>query len=278
MSWPTTPDGLWYQFEGDIRIPVDPETGAAMILLRPQGGIGVGIPPVAQGTPGKHATISTAINFTALEAGDVTADSASWTLITPPTDSTPGEWKLNLALHKGGKGDDGNTVWDPTDLSDTPVAGQIPAVTSGLTGFELVAQRIPEVFYPGTINNTPSGNPNYTLAQISIPARPYARRVRAGGFTVVTGEAADVRVNLLARLNGESGGNIIGRCVGIAQTERLPMDPGKPIESGTASDSYSQIAANASATVYIRCERQAGTSTYTTSASSSQFWAEVLPL
>lgn len=275
MSWPTTPDGLWYQFEGDIRIPVDPATGAAMILLRPQGGIGVGIPPVAQGTPGKHATISTAINFTALEAGDVTADSASWTLITPPTDSTPGEWKLNLALHKGGKGDDGNTVWDPTDLSDTPVAGQIPAVTSGLTGFELVAQRIPEVFYPGTVNNTASGNQNSTLAQIAIPARPYARRVLGVGHTVVTGEAADVRVDLIARLNGESGGNIIGRCPGIAQTERLVMTPGK---AAGLADAYDTIAANASATVYIRCERQAGTSTYTTSASSTLCHALVLPL
>ncbi|PVB26410.1 hypothetical protein DDJ92_24490 [Mycobacteroides abscessus] len=278
MSWPTTPDGQRYLFEGIIEMPVSPETGAAMLLLRPQGGMGVGIPAIAQGDPGVHAELDTAINFTALEPGDATPDSASFTLITPPTTSTPGKWKLNLALHKGEKGDNGETVWDPTDLSGTPVAGQIPAVTSAGTGFELVAQKIPEVFYPGTINNTPSGNPNYTLAQISIPARPYARRVRAGGFTVVTGEAADVRVNLLARLNGESGGNIIGRCVGIAQTERLPMDPGKPIESGTASDSYTQIAANASATVYIRCERQAGTSTYTTSASSSQFWAEVLPL
>lgn len=278
MSWPLTPDGQRYQFEGIIELPVSPDTGAAMILLRPVGGIGVGIPAIAQGSPGKHATISTAINFTALEPGDATADSASWTQITPPTDSTPGEWKLNLALHKGPQGEDGASVWDPTDLSETPVAGQIPAVNSLGTGFELVAQRIPEVFYPGTVNNTASGNANSTLAQISIPARPYARRVRAGGFTVVTGEAADVRVNLLARLNGESGGNIVGRCIGIAQTERLPMDPGKPNEAGTASDSYNQIAANASATVYIRCERQTGTSTYTTSASSSQFWAEVLPL
>lgn len=275
MSWPTTPDGERYLFEGIIEIPVSPETGAPMLLLRPQGGMGVGIPAIAQGSPGKHATISTAINFTALEPGDATLDSASWTLITPPDDDTPGEWKLNLALHKGSKGDDGNTVWDPTDLAETPVAGQIPAVTSGLTGFELVPQRIPEVFYPGSVNNTASGNPNSTLAQIAIPARPYARRVLGVGHTVVTGENSDVRVDLIARLNGESGGNIIGRCPGIAQTERLVMTPGK---AAGLADAYDTIAANASATVYIRCERQAGTTTYTTSASSSLFHALVLPL
>jgi hypothetical protein len=95
---------------------------------------------------------------------------------------------------------------------------------------------------------------------------------------VVTGEAADVRVNLLARLNGESGGNIVGRCVGIAQTERLVLTPGKPIETGTAGDPYDQIAANSAATLYIRTERVAGSATYTASASNSQYRAVVLPL
>ncbi|WP_066904494.1 hypothetical protein [Mycolicibacterium houstonense] len=275
MAWPTTPDGQYYQFEGNVQIPVSPETGAAILYLRPQGGMGVGIPPVAQGDPGVHAEIDEAINFTALEPGDSTPDSASWTTITPPTTSTPGVYKLNLALHKGAKGDDGETVWDPTDLDPSPVAGRVPVVNSTLDGFELEDQKVSEVCYPGSVANTPSGNVNYTLASIPVPSRPYARRVRAFGHTVVTGEASDVRVDLIARLNGETGGNIIGRCPGITQTERLQLSPGK---AAGLADAYDTIAAGASATVYIRCERQAGTSTYTTSATTSLFSVEVTPL
>ncbi|BDY31419.1 hypothetical protein [Mycolicibacterium mageritense] len=275
MSWPTTPDGERYLFEGIIEIPVNAETGAAILMLRPQGGMGVGIPPVAQGPAGKHATISTDINFSALEPEDSTPDSASWTLITPPDDDTPGEWKLNLALHKGAKGDDGDTILDPGDFGTTPVSGQMLQVKSDLSAFELVAQRIPEVCYPGSVLNMPSGNANFTVAQIPIPSRPYARRVLAQGGTVLSGEAADVRYDLIARLGSETGGNIVGRCPGIAQVDRLTFWPGK--DAGLA-DGYDQIAANAAGTLYIRCERQAGTSTATTSATTSRFSALVLPL
>lgn len=278
MTWPTTPDGQWYQFEGDIKIPVNPETGVAILNLRPQGGMGVGVPAIAQGDPGVPANLDTTVNHTSLAYDDPTAESASITVLTPPTTTTPGVYRLNLATRRGEPGLDGANTWDPADLDPSPAAGRVPVVNSALDGFDLVDQKIPEVFYPGTISNTASGNPNSTLCPINIPARPYARRVLGQGFTVVTGEAADVRVNLLARLNSESAGNIVGKCIGIAQTERLTMAPGKPIEAGTVADGYDTIAANTAATLYIRCERQAGTSTYTTSAVTSQFCALVLPL
>ena len=148
-------------------------------------------------------------------------------------------------------------------------------MNSALDGFDLVAQKFPEVFYPGVINNVPSGNANYTMAQINIPARPFVRRVLGIGHTVVAGEGADVRVDLVARLNGETGGNIVGRCPGVAQNDRLQLSPGR---APGLADAYDQIAANASAVLYIRTERQAGTTTYTASASASQYSALVLPL
>jgi hypothetical protein len=280
MAWPkvTFNGALYYQAEGNVLVPVDPSTGAAILMLKENGGVADGFSAVEQGPPGVHAEIDPQINVTEIEADDPSALSWSWTTLVPPVGTTPGLYRLNAQTRKGAKGDDGASVWDPTDLSSSPVAGQIPAVKSSLDGFDLVAQKIPEVFYPGTINNAGSGNANFTMAQINIPSRPWARRVRGVGFTVITGEGADVRVNLLARLNGESGGNIVGRCVGITQTERLTMSPGKPIESGTVADTYDQIAAGATALLYIRTERQAGTTTYTASASSSQFAAEVWPL
>lgn len=280
MAWPivTFNGAQYYQAEGTTLVPVDPSTGVAVILLKENGGVSDGFSAIEQGPPGVHAELDGTVNVTELEPGDPTAASGTFTTLTPPVGTTPGLYRLNLSIHKGAKGDDGASVWDPTDLDPTPTVGYIPAVNSALDSFDLVAQKIPEVFYPGTINNVASGNANFTMAQINIPSRPWARRVRAVGFTVITGEGDDVRVNLLARLNGESGGNIVGRCIGITRTERLTMSPGKPIESGTVADTYDQIAAGDTAILYIRTERQAGTTTYTASASSSQFSAEVLPL
>ena len=134
---------------------------------------------------------------------------------------------------------------------------------------------MPEVFFPGVVNNTAPGNPSKTLAQIPIPSRPWARRVRPVGYTVMTGEGPDVRVDLVARLNGELGGNIVGRCPGIAQTERLILIPGK---AAGAADTFDVIPAGQPGTVYIRTERQSGSVTYTTSADTSLFSVEALPL
>jgi len=276
-DWPLSADGQYRVAEGKLLLPIDPN-GVAVIMVKPDGGgIGIGVTAVEKGEPGVPANIDPTINFTALAHGDTTPASASFTVLTPPTATTPGVYKLNVALHEGVPGQDGNTVLDTGDFTGV-AAGKVITVNATADGFELQTPKIPEVFYPGTILDIPAGNPNFTLCPISIPARPYARRVRAGGYQILTGEAADVRVDLLARLNNAAAGNIVGRCQGIAQTERLMMDPGKPIQVGTAADTYDQIAANAAATVYIRTERAAGTSTYTGSASQAKFWAEVLPL
>ncbi len=279
MTWPKVKfNGEdYYQSQGVVLVRAD-GSGVAVIMLKEDGGVVGGVSAIEKGDPGVPAELDTKIAFTPLESGDATPDSAFFELITPPTPTTPGKWKLNLALHQGKTGKDGKNVWDPKDLAPSPLPGQIPAVKAGGNAFELVPQRIPEVFYPSLIKSIGTGNPNFTQTQVAIPARPWARRVRAQGFTVVTGEAADVRVNLLARLNDEAGGNIVGRCVGIAQTERLAFSPGKPIQQDTAADSYDTIPAGATATVFIRCERQAGTLTYTAAGSSSQYSVEAWPL
>ncbi|AMT72036.1 hypothetical protein [Mycobacteroides immunogenum] len=279
MAWPIVDfnGARYYQGQGITLVPVD-GTGVAHVLLREDGGIVGGVSAVEQGPPGQPAGLDPAIALTPLAFGDTTPDSAFFELISPPTSTAPGVWKMHLALHVGKDGEPGTMVWNPADLSATPKAGWLPAVEAGADGFELVPYKLPEVFYPGSISNIGSGNVNATHAQINIPARPWARRIRAQGFTVITGEAADVRVNLLARLNGEADGNIVGRCVGIAQVDRLAFSPGKPIQEGTSADGYDTIAAGASATVHIRCERQAGSSTYTAAAAMAHFNVEAWPL
>ncbi|AHI61310.1 hypothetical protein SEA_RIALTO_19 [Mycobacterium phage Rialto] len=275
MSWPLNPAGTHYLFEGIVEIPVDPTAGAAILQLRPQGGIGVGVPAIEKGEPGVPATFDTTVNLTELDPDDPTPAEASFTEITPPSTSTPGVYRLNLALHAGAKGADGEAVWDPTDVDPSPVAGQVPVVNSTADGFVLAAQRVGDRYVPASISNTASGNANSTLAQVSIPAQPFDWRPRVQGYTVVTGEGADVRVDLVARLNGETGGNVIGRCPGVAQSERLILVAGPAAGS---SDGFDRVTAGTPATIYFRCERQAGSVTYTTSASTSMFSVEVLPL
>jgi len=100
MSWPKTADQAYYLFEGRVLIPIDPSTGVAQLMLRPQGGMGVGIPAIADGDPGDTPVISTDINLTELAYTDVTPASASFTEISPNT------YQLNLSLHRGAPGDD----------------------------------------------------------------------------------------------------------------------------------------------------------------------------
>lgn len=276
MAWPIV---MWngvehYQAQGDFLIPVTPETGAAVIMLRRDGGVGDGFSAIEKGDPGQHAEISNTVDITELDPDDTSPPSAQFITLTPPTGDTPGVYQLALSLHRGANGVDGDTVLDPNDFDD-PAAGYFPAVNNTLDGFELAPQKITEWFFPATVANTPSGNVSFTIGAVPIPSRPWARRIVAHGGVVVTGEGADVRVDLLARLNGETGGNIVGRCPGVAQTERLALWPGKA--AGLATD-YDVIAAGDAGTVHFRLERQSGTVTYTSTATTTRVSVEAIPL
>lgn len=275
MSWPTTADGQYYLFEGQVLMPVDPETGMAMVMLRPQGGIGVSIPAIEKGDPGQHAEIDETINFTALEPGDPTEDSASWTEVVPPSTSTPGKWKLNLALHKGEKGDNGDATWDPEDLEEYPEAGYIPAVNGDADGFELVPQKVGDEYWPASITNSGTNDANTTLCTIAVPSQPFDWRPQVNAQTTVTEVSSDVSVDLIARLNGESAGNIVGRCFGTGGTERLTITSAPPAGS---ADGFNKVLAGNSATIYVRVEKQTGSGTYTTSSSTTVASVRVCPV
>lgn len=277
MSWTKTADGQYYQFTGDILMPVSPETGAAVLLLRPKDGMGANIPAIERGEPGLPAAIDETINFTELDHDDPTPGGASWDPLAPPDPETgtPGLWRLNLALHRGAPGADGSVELDPEDFSVSPVAGQVLAVNAGADGFELVSPRVGGRYIPASVNNTTTGNVNSTLAVVSVPAQPFDWRPRCHGYTVVTGEGSDVRVDFLARLNDENGGNIVARCTGVAATERLTLVPGPPAGS---ADGFDKVSAGSPAVIYFRCERQSGSLTYTTSSSTTLVSVEVLPI
>lgn len=262
----------YYEIEtARFRVPVDWVPGSNMFLAvaGPDGGSG-NFPAIAKGDPGDTPTIDTSINLTALDADDVTADSASF------TETSPGVYQLNLTLHKGPQGDDGDTVIDPTDFG-TPAAKKILVVNSAADGFEYQSQLVGDRFIPATISNTPSGNTSYTLCSVAVAGQGFDWRPVVSGQTLVTGAGADVRVDLIARLNDAAAGNIVGRGFGVAGIGPAPVVLSSGPPAGSAS-TYDKVAAGAAATIYLRAERQTGTDTFTTSGSTTTFSVRVCPI
>lgn len=278
MAWPITPDGEYYQFDGEVLIPVSPTTGSAVLYLRPTGGMGQAIPAIEKGDPGSHAEIDTTINYTELAYNDPTAASASFTVITPPTDTTPGVYRMNLSTHAGSPGANGTTTLTTASVTGTAAYKKIPQINSGATGFEYTSQKVGGRHYPASINNTASGNSNSTLAVVSIAAGTYDYnyRVLVEAQTIVTATGANCLVDLVARLNGETGGNDIGRCFGMGGTkDRLVIGGG--YAAGNA-DGWDLVSAGSGCTVHLRTEQQSGSDTYTTSSTTTRFVVKVLPV
>lgn len=270
MSWPTTVYNgeEWYIFDGITLIPVTPGAGAAILLLRPQGGMGINIPAIATGDPGDPALFEEGpIAFTELDHDDPTAAGLTVTQVSP------GLFALSGALHAGAPGQDGTTSLDVDTIAGSKVAGKIIKLNSGLTGFDYAYEAVGERYLPASINNTAAGNPNSTLTTISIPARNRDYRLLVtGAQNVVQNGGSNVVVDLVARLNNETSGNIVARCHGIGGTERLTF---ASAPAAGSNDAFDKVTAGNAANVYIRTEQQSGSNSYTTSGSTGRFaaWA-----
>jgi hypothetical protein len=236
-----TDDERYYIWQGEVRIPktFDPSTKAAVIMLGPPGGIAE-IPALVKGDPGLPASIDTTISFTTLAWDDPTSDSASFTLLTPATDTEPAVYRLALALHEGAPGASaGTTLLDAFDLTGTAVDGYVLAKTT-VGGDDLVtwvAQKVGDQYWPASISNTTgSDGQNRTLASVSIPAQPFDYRLRVFGQSIISG-TVNTRVDLIARLGNATSGDIIGRSFGITGATPPPsvLVSGPP--TGSASDS-----------------------------------------
>lgn len=275
MAWEIVEyQGIKYRrSEGIALVPVDGSQGVAIVMLKDDGLTLAGVTAVAQGNPGLHAEIDETINLTELAPGDPTPASASFTTLTPPSGTTPGLYRLNLALHKGTPGDDGASVLNPTSFG-TPVAGRILVVKSDLEGFEFAPQKIGDRHLPVEIADY-SGSGDFTLCPISVPANtyPFDWRPEVVGFAPITG--SDAQVDLVARLGGETTGNIVAHCPGIAAPERLAFQAALPAGSG---DTFDRVAANAAATVYIRTEMKSGGGNYAVSGAACKFTMRARPI
>jgi len=279
-SW-TTDDNNYYIWNGEVRIPktFDPASKAAVIMLGPPGGVAQ-IPALVKGDPGKHAEIDSTIVLNALAYNDPTADSATWTTITPGDDTTSPVYRLTLNLHKGAPGTSGtSTILTASDVTGTAVDGYVLAKTTvGSVGKATwIAPKVGGQFWPATINNTSDGSAR-TLCSVNInPAPAFDYRLRVHAQSVITSSGSASRVDLIARLGNETSGDVVGRGFGVAgASDRVVMVSGVPAGS---AQTVGKIAANNTAVVYLRAEQQASTTqTFTTSASTTSFMVEVVPI
>lgn len=170
-----------------------------------------------------------------------------------------------------------NTTSVLTVGTSTLVGGSV--VTTKTSGYEYVTPKVGDEYWPASILSTPSGNSAYTLCQVSIPAQPWAYRPQVSGWCVITGTGADVQVDLIARLNDQAAGNILGR--GRGKIGQNADGSATVLVSGPPSGSvagYNVVAAGAAATIFFRAERQSGSNTFTTAGSATQFSVRVCPV
>jgi hypothetical protein len=253
-----------------FRVPVDWVPGSQMFIAVASGGGSGNFPAAIQGDPGEPPDLTSAVVLTVLEPDDPTSDSSSW------VETSPGVYQEHRTIHKGAKGDDGDTVLDVTDFG-TPLPGKIVVVNADSDALEYQTQKVGDRYWPASIANTPSGNVAYTLCSVAVAAQDFDWRPTVSGQTVVTGTGANVRVDVIARLNNETSGNIVGRGFGVAGVgpATVGLSAGPP--AGSAS-TYDKVSAGAGATIYLRVERQSGTDTFTTSGSTTHFSVRATPI
>jgi len=276
----TDEDGVtWYvwDFRAKFAYPFDPDA-PVFLLAAPPGGVGIANAPfLVKGDAGQPAVIDPTVDYTVLTYDDPTPDSAQFVELSPATETTPQISQLQIVIHSGAPGEDGTMVLDASDYG-TPISKYLLALNATADGFEYTPQRVGGRYWPTAVSEAGAGTTaGQTLATIAIPSNtyPFPIQIQVSGTTVITGSGADVKVDLVARLNSTTG-TVLGRCSGVGgTTDRLVLADGPDTNASSASVT---VAANTAATIYLRTEKQAGADTYQTGAAPSRFCVTVLPV
>ena len=241
-------------------------SGAFLAAAAPFGGIVGGWPALAKGDPGFPPTLELN-SFVELDADDPTPASAALNLLVPATEISGPVFGLDLVLHRGATGEAGTVELDPSDYG-TAALGKVMAVAAGLETFELVYPKYGGLHFPASISSAPGGSTaEYTMGVISIAAGVYNNDWRPDprGNAVIVGSNSDVRVDLIVRLNDETGGAIVGRGCGQVAAKWQPNIIAYP-ETGTGI-----VPAGDAATLYFRTKKISGSGTYGASNSDARF-------
>jgi hypothetical protein len=238
---------------------------------------------MVQGDPGLPITIRNK-TITELAYTDATAASVDFTLVTPGSGTVQPVYDVAFTLHAGPPGDTSSFDFlNADDLVGTATAGYSPAYTatgnSGGPGIIWTPPKVGGAYWPASISSTTSSDGAVrTLATASVPAFPFDWRPRAFGQSILTGTGADCTANLYARVSNATSGDIVASKFGLALStpQDLSLIPGP---AAGASTSLGKISANSGPTsIYLRAERQSGADSFSTSASTTSFYVEVVPL
>jgi len=272
----------FWQWKTVLRVPKNwtPESGI-FVAVAPPGGI-ANFPAAAKGDNGFTPNFRN-IDVTELDWDDPTDLSATFSIVSPGTSTTPPVYDLAMTLRRGQPGDDGTmTLLGASDLDADPIAaGYIFAVKStgeGTWGAELVAQRVGNTYWPTAVetalSNATGSNPR---ASVTIPPQPFPYRLLCQGQQELSPDGTDVQVDLVARLNATNG-PVIARGFGLANGARQILDlaAAPPVNS---AGGFGQIAAGVGAVVYFRNEQVgSGLSTYDTIDGRELYSATVIPV
>jgi hypothetical protein len=251
-------------------------SGMFLAIAAPLGGVASLGNILAKGDQGFSPSIEMS-SFVELDADDPTPGSVSLNLLAEATDVSGPVYGLDVVLHRGATGETGTVIITPGDYSEDPQLGWVPAVAAGLTAFELVPQRVPQMYWPATVTDVPTGTTSgYTMTTIPIAAAPFDRYViPTGEVQVVAASGTNLRCDLVAHLDDETGTKIVGRSYGVAGAKDKLSLIGYP-PAGTTS-SATKILANNPANVYFRTEKQAGSSAYSSVAGTALFGCMTVP-
>lgn len=235
----------------------------------PQGGLPRGvsnIPALAKGDRGFAPTLVLG-DFEELAYNDPTEGRLTIDLVSEGTDVSGPVYQLNGALHGGQPGEDGAAIITPSDYGETPQYGQALTVAPGESTFELTWPKVAGFHLPSSISGVVAATGESTMAVFSVEAGTYnfdwRPVVRGNAITTSTG---NIQVDLIARLNGESDGDIIARGFGMATTSTWQPNLVTKIESGTGI-----VSAGEAAEVYVRTKRISGSVAYAASANTAAF-------
>lgn len=280
-------DGNDILFDGQVRVTngQNVDTGVAYLILTPSGGVGT-LPFFATGDPGLPPVFDS-ITVEEVDPGDpLPSPNPVVTLVSPGGSGSASHYTLKFYIHKGAEGEAGTfTFAGADDLAASPSLG------AGTDGYILVydhdetewvptAQKVGDLYVPGSITSKASNNTStHAICSISVPAQPFDWRPVCFGQSIITG-SSDTRVDLVARLDNATTGDVVGYSYGVVGATPPPniLIPASPAGSSVPG-SYGKVDAGNAGIIYFRAEQKAASSNnWSLSNSNTSFAVQVQPL
>lgn len=251
-------------------------TGVATGVFTPSGGVS-NLPALVDGQPGQPPQL----NFAATAVNPGNPPTISQTQTAPGGAGEPSAYTVTIGVPAGATGPMGPTATLETasDVEGAPADGFVPIYSGADEKFKLQAIWVPALYSCQSFSAASgTGTSTVTIASIGIPAQPFAWRPRVTAQAQLVG-TANTHLDLAVYLNGTSGTQVgYGQGVTGVITQTVSCVPafGSPI---SGSSTYAEVAAGATATLYLVALQTASTTdSWSVSSSKPSFEIEVIPL